>query len=575
MTTTVEEFIKDKLPIEAVTLDETLETAVRRMTEHDFSQLPVVNRDFHPIGVITSDSVLQALYNFRSTLDGILIKHAYQKKVQIFEQSIDLLDLFEGMRDNFVLIVNDEGMLVQIITDFDTAEYFRQRAKDIILVEDIENMLKEFVQFAFDSEPNGEQVLSQAIESMTNATASLKKKFDSSLKSYINRSSSSSRISLNQDLANIVFENQFDDKRPSPTFEDLTMGQYISLFFHRAYWPKFQHIFGLKKESMEALLESIRHTRNDLAHFREISNDQSHQLRRCYDLLIDHQDDVIAAFDSSDSLMEEVQEPAPQYGTSTPLSESEQYPTDDEPEPGESRYAPLAIWLENQPPEKNLVKPSFSKIEEIIGGKLPASAYKLRSWWANDSVGHVQSRQWLDVGWRVASADLNKQVVRFARIKDRQRAYIDFYSELIGKLRQEPQFAHLGPPRPDGVNWYWTKGVTVNGAQAGSFNYSFGRRGIFRIEFYISFGDKELNKNLFDWLAIRKEEIEKEMGHELLWQRLDSRKASRISRINNYRITQSAEKLAELQEKALPAMIKFSEIMLSYVEQFEAEKSAE
>src|SRR5260370_41822102 len=69
----------------------------------------------------------------------------------------------------------------------------------------------------------------------------------------------------------------------------------------------------------------------------------------------------------------------------------------------ESRYAPLALHLQEKPRNQVQVPLTFQEIEEkVIKGELPPSARQHRSWWANDSVGHVQSQQWLDVGWRVS-----------------------------------------------------------------------------------------------------------------------------------------------------------------------------
>lgn len=56
---------------------------------------------------------------------------------------------------------------------------------------------------------------------------------------------------------------------------------------------------------------------------------------------------------------------------------------------------------------------TFSEIEEVMKSKLPPSAAKFSSWWANRPV--AQGRIWLSAGWRVANVDLEEQRVTFVR----------------------------------------------------------------------------------------------------------------------------------------------------------------
>lgn len=58
MTTTVQDFIKGKQPVVTITKNDPLPVALKRMVEHDFSQLPVVNSNNIPEGIVTSDSIL-------------------------------------------------------------------------------------------------------------------------------------------------------------------------------------------------------------------------------------------------------------------------------------------------------------------------------------------------------------------------------------------------------------------------------------------------------------------------------------------------------------------------------------
>jgi hypothetical protein len=57
---------------------------------------------------------------------------------------------------------------------------------------------------------------------------------------------------------------------------------------------------------------------------------------------------------------------------------------------------------------------TFDEIENILGFRLPASAYKYPAWWANQSgIGHSQTTGWRSVGWRTEDLDLPRNRVTF------------------------------------------------------------------------------------------------------------------------------------------------------------------
>jgi hypothetical protein len=58
---------------------------------------------------------------------------------------------------------------------------------------------------------------------------------------------------------------------------------------------------------------------------------------------------------------------------------------------------------------------SFSEIEDVLGFKLPKSAYKHEAWWSNNDTGHSHARAWLKFGWRTETVDLTKRKVTFRR----------------------------------------------------------------------------------------------------------------------------------------------------------------
>lgn len=80
------------------------------------------------------------------------------------------------------------------------------------------------------------------------------------------------------------------------------------------------------------------------------------------------------------------------------------------------RYQPLADYFKSE--RKSWRALSFKRIEQILGVQLPKTAYKTRQWWGNEkpeTTKHVQSRAWMQHGWKVADVDLDGEAVVFVK----------------------------------------------------------------------------------------------------------------------------------------------------------------
>ena len=82
-----------------------------------------------------------------------------------------------------------------------------------------------------------------------------------------------------------------------------------------------------------------------------------------------------------------------------------------------SKYDPLGDFLKDLSlsiAEKTL---TFGEIENILGFKLPDSAYNHRAWWANPSStdDHPYAQSWLAVNWKVETVNQSEKWVRFQR----------------------------------------------------------------------------------------------------------------------------------------------------------------
>jgi hypothetical protein len=72
-----------------------------------------------------------------------------------------------------------------------------------------------------------------------------------------------------------------------------------------------------------------------------------------------------------------------------------------------NKYQLLKDYLQQS--EKSTERLTYDDMEEILGFKLPNSAYQYRPWWANSGQSH--SETWTGVGWRVTTVNLGKYVM--------------------------------------------------------------------------------------------------------------------------------------------------------------------
>jgi hypothetical protein len=571
----IESILPSNQKLATVTKDDSVQKALDIMIEHDFSQLLVVDQDGKLKGLITSDSVVKALGFFQVTLDQLKVSHAIVK-VKAYRNDEDLSELLKGLRDiNAVPIIDKNDFPKGIVTSFDTTEYFRTRAEDIMLAEDVETTLRDFIEACYKSSDGDidQKAVNAAIEAITPSCKDAEKSFKKALGQYLGECGQAQN-KLNQEIAQKAFAQHLVKPTESKSFEDLTLHEYIRLFGN--VFEHYKNSFNdIDWKAIDKLLQSVRTTRNTIAHFREVTPQQREQLKFCVDFLDRHRPSIKTpdstgeksisvkipeefgggtidiginsnVFDKFGQLVKYI----PEFWEPGSTTESEDLfpdttPPVEEIDVFESRYAPLAIWLQGQKEDKVVL--SFEDVEGIIQDALPISARKHRNWWANDSVGHSQSQQWLEAGWRVSNINLSEEKVVFSRILGRETAYIDFFSSLQPKLQSIPDFTITPMTNNQGRHWF-TFNVSSEGYPKTVHVISFARGSRLRLELYIDLGDRDRNKRIFEYLYEQKDDISKRFGSELSWERLVGKRGTRVAVYReNSSITDVPDSLAAMQ----------------------------
>jgi hypothetical protein len=106
-------------------------------------------------------------------------------------------------------------------------------------------------------------------------------------------------------------------------------------------------------------------------------------------------------------------------------------------------------------------------------------------------------------------------------LKERHIHHLDFWKELLAEMNKTSKlFQNCSPSKR---SWMYI-GAGISGV---GYVFVVSKRYV-RVELYIDRWDKDLNKKTFDKLLSEKNEIESIFGSSLEWERLDTKKASRI-----------------------------------------------
>jgi hypothetical protein len=80
------------------------------------------------------------------------------------------------------------------------------------------------------------------------------------------------------------------------------------------------------------------------------------------------------------------------------------------------KYTPLENYLRELPASQQEVRLGFEQIEGILNNKLPSSAYEDQRWWEHEKEGnHVNTRAWINAGWKVDEVNFSEKWVKLVR----------------------------------------------------------------------------------------------------------------------------------------------------------------
>lgn len=153
-----------------------------------------------------------------------------------------------------------------------------------------------------------------------------------------------------------------------------------------------------------------------------------------------------------------------------------------------------------------------------------------------------------------------------ASISTKGEKYRNYFQLLIDELREKHHFTGAKAGQPQ--NWY----SFSSGISGITYGANFSQGGKARTEVYIDLGDQDKNKQVFDLLQQEATLIENELGHNVSWERLNDKRASRLALYINGNIDDSDAELETVKNWHIDKLLKLKKHLGSRLK--EAVKSA-
>lgn len=502
----VDLLIKDQNLI-TINEDDSVNDAFVLMISNDFSQIPLVDELGNLSGLISERSISRHYFHLGDDA-GLLDMKVGDccEKPEILSLESDVLDVLGLLRRTASVVIVNNKKPVGIITNTDVIEFFRDLAEGLVLIEDMEVTLRQYIDETFPTDGERDTALLNAFSS--------RRKQDGSL---------------------------------DVSYDRLTLGDYISLISNKSNWERF-NVRLEPKTSFQKHLNHVREIRNQLVHFRgRLDEVQYDRLRTAHNWLERRN---LRKNRKGTSLAE---------GLPSPILTDKPEKTG-QAEFIQGKYGPLRNWLESQSETAKLnhtFEITFADIENIIGDTFPHSARQHRAWWANDSTSSRQAGAWMTAGWAVEDVDFKSEIVKFKRTDT--VLYQIFWADLTDRLKVErPGFSRNSKSFAQNYCSFSA------GKKGFSYVWSFPSK---QDELWTQLiidtrhSDKTAAKRYFYQLKDQKEKIEQEVGYELHWDDQPDSSSAKIYASYPLRITSTPEMIEEAKIWAIDSIQRIAGVM--------------
>jgi CBS domain-containing protein len=370
----IKKLVEDHAPLLCIPKTALVREALALMVENDYSQLPIINEHENLIGIISETSIINTYFHINTTLSllNLTVDHCMTSPKTISQEN-DIFEALNLLDSVYAVVVVEDQKPIGILTDYDTTQFFRNLSEGLIIIQDIEVTLRQYIESVFRNTHSIDAALMLAFK-----------------------------------------PDKKDTTRPAKEYEELSFRDHIQLIVTEKNWEKFSSYFA-PKEMFIKLMQQVGEIRNQLAHFRgKLEPIHLNALKTAKDWLSSR---------PKPTLHISIVEKAVILSDEMTISAS-----------GEIKDSQFKRWLINQREEgQMLVRLGFNQIEELINEKLPNSAREHRSWWVNDMATHPHSATWIGAGWLVDDIDFRAEEVVFKQTN--LALYQEFFFDLLTRLK--------------------------------------------------------------------------------------------------------------------------------------------
>jgi CBS domain-containing protein len=226
MAQTVGDLVRDQ-QLTCVPKEMLVRDAINLMFEHDYSQLPIQDDDGRIVGLFTDRKLTQAvLMGLGCEIHEWPVSQWMEEAPRVVPRNFGLYNAARLLKDTYALVVGEHGKPVGIVTDTDIAVFLADWSRGLVLIEDIEARLREYIKRVFPTTQSLDTALHHAFGTARD-----------------------------------------DTNKPAKKCDELTLHDHVQLVITAHNWPRFEPYFRSKTAFTNLLNQAIP-IRNQIAHFR-------------------------------------------------------------------------------------------------------------------------------------------------------------------------------------------------------------------------------------------------------------------------------------------------------------------